>query len=265
MRFTTYSKAVPGLADAVNLQALLDQLGDFLLQSGFAGGPGDWPWWSEPGEGGERSLDALREAILRALMESGQLTPEMVKFLRGESSGDPERDRELERQVAELLDRIVQRLMEEGYLNVKEAPQVPEGYTPMFGPGGMAESAARQVQFNLTEKGMDFLGYKTLKNLLGSIGKSSMGAHETPHLATGVETDVMTIWERLREVARRADPDGDAAQPEPELADLRPGELKRSRLDIALAERELEWRPEVPIAEGLRLTYDALVREFQRA
>src|ERR1041385_7961352 len=189
MRFTTYSKFVPGLADAVNLQALLDQLGDFLLQSGFAGSPGDWPWWADPGDGQERSMDALKDAILRALMESGQLTPEMVKFLRGESSGDPERDRELERQVAELLDRIVQRLMEEGYLNVKEAPQVPEGYTPMFGPGGMAESAARQVQFNLTEKGMDFLGYKTLKNLLGSIGKSSMGAHETPHLATGVETE----------------------------------------------------------------------------
>jgi len=189
MRFTTYAKSIPGLADAVNLQALLDQLGDFLLQSGFAGGPGDWPWWSEPGEGGERSLDALREAILKALMESGQLTPEMVKFLRGESTGDPEKDRELEAQLAELLDQIVHRLMEEGYLNVKEAPQMPEGYTPLLGPGGQAASAARQVQFNLTEKGMDFLGYKTLKNLLGSIGKSSMGAHETPHLATGVEAE----------------------------------------------------------------------------
>jgi Ca-activated chloride channel homolog len=189
MRFTTYSKFLPGFADAVNLQALLDQLGDFLLQSGFAGGPGDWPWWAEPGEGGEKSLDALREAILRALMESGQLTPEMLKFLRGESTGDPERDRELERQLGELLDRIVQRLAEEGYLNVKETPQVPQGYSSVLGPGGQAASAAQQVQFNLTEKGMDFLGYKTLKNLLGSIGRSSLGAHETPHLATGVEAE----------------------------------------------------------------------------
>ncbi|NOT10159.1 MAG: VWA domain-containing protein [Gemmatimonadales bacterium] len=189
MRFTTYAKFVPGLADAVNLQGLLDQLGDFLLQSGFAGGPGDWPWWAEPGEDGERSMDALREAILRALMESGQLTPEMVKFLRGESTGDDAKDRELERQLAELLDRIIERLVEEGYLNVKEAPRVPEGYRPLLGPGGEAAGAARDVQFNLTEKGMDFLGYKTLKNLLGSIGKSSLGAHDTPHLATGVEAD----------------------------------------------------------------------------
>jgi Ca-activated chloride channel family protein len=188
MRFTTYTKFVPGLADAVNIQALHDQLGDFLLQTGFAGGPGDWPWWAEQNEGGERSMDSLKDAILRALMESGQLTPEMMKFLRGESTGDPEKDRELEQQIAQMLDQIVQRLMDEGYLNTQNAPQMPEGHT-LMGPGGQAAAAARDVQFNLTEKGMDFLGYKTLKNLLGSIGKSSMGAHETPHLATGVETE----------------------------------------------------------------------------
>ena len=141
MRFTTYTKFVPGLADAVNLQALLDQLGDFLLQSGFAGGPGDWPWWAEPGDGNERSMDFLKEAILKALMESGQLTPEMVKFLRGESTGSPEQDRELEQQIAQMLDQIIQRLMDEGYLNTKNAPQMPEGHT-LMGPGGQAAAAA---------------------------------------------------------------------------------------------------------------------------
>jgi len=74
--------------------------------------------------------------------------------------------------------------MDEGYLNVTEAPKVPSGQQPLFGPGGMAKEAAQQVQFNLTEKGIDFLGYRTLKHLLGSIGKSSFGAHETEHLAT---------------------------------------------------------------------------------
>jgi Ca-activated chloride channel family protein len=189
MRFTTYSKLVPGLADAVNLQALLDQLGDFLLQSGFAGSPVDWPYWAEPPEGGERSLDSLREAILRALMESGQLTPDMVKFLRGDSTGEPDRDRQIERELAELIDQIIQRLADEGYLKLQEMPQVPESYSPVLGPGGQAERAARQIQFGLTEKSVDFLGYRTLKNLLGSIGKSSAGAHETPHLATGVEVE----------------------------------------------------------------------------
>ena len=183
MRYTTYSKYVPGLAEAVNLQALLDQLGDFLLQSGFAGDS----WWGE--EQGDQSLDALRQAILQALMDSGQLTPEMMRFLQGETAGDAAQDAEVERQLAELLDRIIQRLMEEGFLNLSEAPQMPAGYSALFGPGGEARSAAKQVQFSLTSKGVDFLGFKTLKQLLGSVGKSSAGAHETPHLATGTESE----------------------------------------------------------------------------
>ena len=190
MRSTTYAKYLPGLADTINLQGLLDQLADFLLQSGFAGGPFSHPFWGEFGsDEPDRSMDSLRQAILQALMDSGQLTPEMLKVLRGESTGDAERDADLERQLAELLDKIVQRLMEEGYLNVAEAPKMPGGQQPMFGPGGMAREAAQQVQFSLTEKGIDFLGYKTLKNLLGSTGKSSFGAHDTEHLATGIEAE----------------------------------------------------------------------------
>jgi Ca-activated chloride channel family protein len=187
MRHTTYSKFLPEAADAVNLQSLLDQLGDFLLQSGFAGDQGGQ--WGDPEEGGERSLESLRQAILQALMNSGQLTREMLQLLRDGTTGDDQRDAEVSRQIADLLDAIVRRLMEEGYLNLTETPQVPDGHTPMFGAGGQAASAARDVQFNLTEKSVDFLGYKTLKDLLGSIGKSSFGAHDTPFLATGIEAE----------------------------------------------------------------------------
>src|SRR5881227_1257655 len=193
MKYTTYTRYLPELADTINLQALLDQLADFLLQSGFAGGAYSHPFWGEFGEDeADRSLDALRQAILQALMESGQLTPEMLKLLRGESTGDAARDADLERQLSELLDKIVQKLIEEGYLNVSEAPKMPAGQQPLLGPGGMAKEAAQQVQFNLTEKGIDFLGYRTLKHLLGSIGKSSFGAHETEHLATGVEAEAVS-------------------------------------------------------------------------
>lgn len=193
MRFTTYSKYIPELADEVNLQGLLDQLGDFLLQSGFGGGT---PYWGgEPGDS-DRSVDGLREAILQALMQSGQLRPDMLQILRGESTGDPARDEEIQRALGELLDRIVQRLIEEGYLKVDQAPQVPAGYQSLFGPGGQAREAAQHVQFSLTEKGIDFLGYKTLRNLLGSIGKSSFGAHETPYLSTGIEAEsVSRVYE----------------------------------------------------------------------
>jgi len=174
MRFTTYSKYHPELADAVNLQGLLDQLTDFLLQSGFAGGSPSF--WHDDMPDGERSMDALRQAILQALIDSGQLTPDMLKVLRGESTGDVARDKLIEQQLGELLDKIVQRLIDEGYLNVTQAPQVPQGYQSMFGPGGQARSAAQQVQFNLTEKGIDFLGYKTLKNLLGRRAGLAAGA-----------------------------------------------------------------------------------------
>jgi len=192
MRFTTYGKYLPQLADAVNLQDLLDRLSDFLLQSGFAGGPSWHPFWGEFGDEDTSSLDALKQAIVEALMDSGQLTPDMLQVLRGESTGDPERDAEIQQQLAELIDQVVQRLIDEGYLNVQQAPQVPQGHQPMFGPDGQARSAAQQVEFNLTTKGLDFLGYRALRHLLGSIGKSSFGSHETAHLATGVEAEAVS-------------------------------------------------------------------------
>jgi Ca-activated chloride channel family protein len=192
VRQSTFSKYVAQLADAVNLQALLDQLADFLLQSGFAGGPYAHPYWGDVGaEEGDRSLDALKDAILRALMESGMLTPDMLKVLRGESTGDAQQDAELKQQLGQLLDQIVQKLVEQGYLNVGEggAPMMPSGHERMLGPEDMARSAAEQVQFSLTEKGLDFLGYRALRSLLGSVGKSSFGSHETAYLSTGVEAE----------------------------------------------------------------------------
>ena len=183
MRAHTYSKFSPELADAVDLQALLDKLADFLLQSGFAGGGDPSRFGFDFGDDNDRSMDALRQAIIDALLASNQFTPEMLQALRGE--GTPE----AEAQLAKMLDELVKRLVQEGYLNVSQAPQMPAGHQQMEGPGSMARAAARDVQFSLTEKGIDFLGYKTLRNLLGSFGKSSFGSHDTPYLATGIETD----------------------------------------------------------------------------
>ena len=190
MRYTTFSKHIAQLADAVNVQDLLDQLADFLLQSGFAGGPYSHPYWGDFGEQeGDRSMESLRQAIMQALMESGLLTPDMLKALRGESTGDAERDADLKRQLAELIDTIVQRLIDQGYLSTEQAPRMPGNQEIVEGTEGQARSAAQQVHFNLTEKGVDFLGYRALRSLLGSIGKSSYGSHDTPYLETGVETE----------------------------------------------------------------------------
>jgi Ca-activated chloride channel family protein len=183
VRFHTYTRFSPEAADAVDLESLLAQLSDFLLQSGFAGGPHHDPYWGDFGDDTDRSLDALREAILRALIDSGQFTPEMLKALRGEE------DEVASASLATLLDQIVQRLMEQGYLNVQPAPQMPDSHQAVEGPGGLARAASRDVKFSLTDKGIDFLGFKALRQILGSLGRSTFGSHDTPHLATGVEAD----------------------------------------------------------------------------
>jgi len=183
MRSHTYSRFVPGDGDAVDLEKLLEQLADFLLQSGFAGGPMNHPWWGEVGEEADRSLEALKRAILEALIESGQFTPEMLAAMRGD--GDPDS----EAQLSALLDRLVQRLVEQGYLSVQAPPRMADAYQPVEGKGSIAQAASRDVQFRLNEKGIDFLGYKALRHILGTLGRSSMGSHDTPHLATGVEAD----------------------------------------------------------------------------
>jgi Ca-activated chloride channel family protein len=193
MRFATYQRFIPQLADAVNLETLMEQLADFLLQSGFADGFDRHPLLDDFGEEDvDRSPEALKKAILQALMQSGQLTPDMLKVLSGEGTGDPERDQEIADQLAELLDQLVARLVEQGYLSAQDAPRVPSGYEGVFGPGGLARAAAQDVQFNLTGKGVDFLGYRALKGLLGSVGRSSFGAHDTEHLATGIEAEAVS-------------------------------------------------------------------------
>jgi UDP-glucose 4-epimerase len=101
-----------------------------------------------------------------------------------------------------------------------------------------------------------------VKALLAASGKAG-----TYNVATSVETDVATVWRELQQAAERTKAPGAFESPgelEPELADLRPGELQHSCLDISLAERELGWRPEVPIAEGLSRTYEAMVEAFSQ-
>jgi Ca-activated chloride channel homolog len=185
MRFTTYKKYSGSLLDALNIQDLLDRLSEFLLNAGFAGGPHYSPWWGWSGDDEERSLDSLKQALLQALIESGQLTPEMLQELRGDGQGDAQ----LQRAIAEMLDDLVQRLVDEGYLSINAPPQMPATHQAVPGAGQIDEGkqAAQQVEFNLTQKGIDFLGYRTLRNLLSAIGRSSFGSHDTPHLATGIE------------------------------------------------------------------------------
>jgi len=188
MRFTTYSKYKGGWLDALNLQALLEHLSDFLMDGGFAGGPHYHPYWGWSGTEDNSSTDALKNALLKALIESGQLTPEMIQELRGEGESDDA----VRKQIAQLLDDLIQKMVEEGYINLETGtPQMPGATYDVTGQGKIdeAKQAAQHVEFNLTQKGMDFLGYRALKGLLSALGKAAAGSHDTPHLATGIEAE----------------------------------------------------------------------------
>ena len=167
MRFTTYSKYRGKWLDALNLESLLEHLSDFLMDGGFAGGPHYHPYWGWSGEEDTDSTDSLKNQLLRALIESDQVTHEMLEELRGEG----ENDDAVRQKIAELLDDLVQRMTEEGYINLESGQaQMPGATYDVTGAGDIdeAKQAAQQVNFNLTQKGVDFLGYRALKGLLGA-------------------------------------------------------------------------------------------------
>jgi UDP-glucose 4-epimerase len=68
------------------------------------------------------------------------------------------------------------------------------------------------------------------------------------NVGTGAETSVVELYELCRRVA------GSSLEAEPAPARL--GELQRSVLDAGKAERELGWRPEVSLEDGLRRTWE---------
>jgi len=164
MRSIRYSKFT-GDDFGIESEDLLQALSDFLLQSGFN------TQYMPFSELNEHTLDDLKQAIQRAL-EQGQLV-------------DPARlDQMLDRlesmsaeELDQLLNRLVQKLVDDGHIT---ADQQQAG-----GPGDGPEG---KVRFEVTDKSLDFLGFKTLKDLLGSLGKSSFGRHDTRDLATGIET-----------------------------------------------------------------------------
>jgi Ca-activated chloride channel family protein len=182
MKFIRYSKFKGFDVSGVNLGDLMEALQDSLLQSGFD----DDYYWTRQRRPQDTSLDALRAALLRALLETGEVDEQQVKEMLAENEGKFKGS-----QLEELLNQLIERLVEEGLLNLHEEPSQQQQRRQGRGqpePGRVDEPAPpRNVKFEVTEKGLDFLGYKTLRNLLGSMGKSSAGRHDTPHLSTGVE------------------------------------------------------------------------------
>lgn len=178
MKFIRYSKFKGFDVSGVNLGDLMDELSNMMLQSGFD----DDYYWTRQRRPQDTSLDALRQALLQALMEQGTLDAQDVADMLAENKGEFKGS-----QLEELINQLIERLVEEGYLNLREEPTTEQQRQPGAGLGEASDPLPRNIKFEVTEKGLDFLGFKTLKNLLGSFGKSSIGRHDTPELSTGVE------------------------------------------------------------------------------
>ena len=180
MKYVRYSKYSPEAAGDVDMQELMSRLSDFFLQSGFDSQYGVYELDMERSR--EEYLEALREAILRALQQGDLVPPEMMERLL--QNPDVSQNEELR----DLIDQLIQRMEEEGFIRQQENARVTP--PPSETPGGQIGKDQPKVEarFEITDKTLDFLGFKTLKDLLASLGKSSFGRHDTRDLATGIES-----------------------------------------------------------------------------
>jgi Ca-activated chloride channel family protein len=168
MKRIRYSKYVPDPAGELSMEDLLGALSDYLLQSGFQNYMYDDLLQSE------QTLDDLRRAIEQALLDSNLLDEEMRERLQ-QMQADGSLD--------ELIEQLIERLEQEDYVSIDQ-PHDPSRQPSVGGQVGQAQEPAK---FEITDKSLDFLGFKTLRDLLGSLGKSSFGRHDTRDLATGIE------------------------------------------------------------------------------
>ena len=177
MPITRYSQYTGKWWDNLSLEDLFGELGDYLLQSGFQNRFMD-EFLDEDGDG--RDLQDLYGAILQALASGGQIRYEDIEhWLEGEES-------EGKKQLDQILKALLERMLQEGYITLpgqeaERSEASPQGYVA----DSNAESGS--VKFELTNKAIDFLGYRTLRDLLSSLGRSSVGRHDTQELSTGVE------------------------------------------------------------------------------
>ena len=174
-----YSKFVEDLLDGIDMDSLVNQLSDLLLSSGFNN-----PW--DPQNDDDRTLQALHDAILDALLNGGALSEEMLQKLMSNTGHNDPSDSDDARaskrdQLEDLIQRIIERLTEQGFVSMAGQPNSQD----LKGRGALGDQG--QTRFEVTDKAIDFLGYRALRDLLGSVGRSSIGRHDTRELATGVE------------------------------------------------------------------------------
>jgi Ca-activated chloride channel family protein len=169
MKFVKYKKYVPEPASEMSMEDLLAALSDHLLQSGFQRQYSDY----YDQDAAEQTLEDLRNAIAEALMNSDMLDQQLREQIESMSA----------EQLEQLIQQLIERMEQEDYISIDQ-PHDPSRPSTVDGKAGESQAQAR---FEVTDKGLDFLGFRALRDLLGSLGKSSFGRHDTRDTATGIE------------------------------------------------------------------------------
>jgi Ca-activated chloride channel family protein len=173
-----YGKYIGDDLEGLDLGELVSKLSDLLLSSGFQSPYG-------PFDESDHTMQSLHDAILEALLNGGLLPEETLERLLGDpADGDAQEGRD---KLEELIQRIIDQMFEQGYIAPppdlsSEQARRAMGQGPEPGPDDPS-----RVRFEVTDKSLDFLGYRALRDLLGSLGRSSIGRHDTRELATGIE------------------------------------------------------------------------------
>ena len=162
MKWINYSRYT-GDDFGISAEDLLKALSEFFLQSGFES------QYMRFNELNQQTLEDLKEAIERALREGSLFDSEQAEAMQQQLDNMAPED------LDQLLNRLVQKLSDEGYINQQETGKGGGGQTP------------KPAKVEVTDKSLDFFGFKTLKDLLAGLGKASFGAHDTREMATGVE------------------------------------------------------------------------------
>jgi len=172
MKRVRYTKYTGDLASEIDLEDLMQVLSDYFLDSGFQDPYSQF-------QSMDHTLDELREAIRQAL-ESGDFLDQQMQQDINDLSEQGKLD--------QLIDKLLDRLEQENFIST-ESPQT--GGSTEQQPGEISRPQG-EARFEVTDKSLDFLGYKALRDLLGSLGKATSGRHDTRHWATGIESDGAT-------------------------------------------------------------------------
>jgi Ca-activated chloride channel family protein len=177
-----YSKYTGDPLDEVDLEDLIEKLSDLLLSSGFQSSSGGMYGESED----DRTMQALHDAIMDALFSGGVLPESTLERLLGDPADADQSD--ARSKLEQLIQDIIERMMEQGFISPAPDLEPEKAHRQAPGTGGGFGPDSPPTRFEVTDKSLDFLGYRALRDLLGSLGKSSLGRHDTRDHATGIET-----------------------------------------------------------------------------